>query len=331
MLKRFALAASACCLVSGAALAQNAIKIAHVYDKTGPLEAYAKQTQIGLMMGLEYATGGKMEIGGRKIVVIEKDTQGKPDIGKAQLAAAFGDDKADIAVGPTSSGVALAMLPVAEEYKKILLVEPAVADSITGDKWNRYIFRTGCNSSQDAISNAVALGKKEGTYIATLAQDYAFGKDFVKAFKDALAGSKAKLVFEEYAPQATTDFTLRKQVDVETTCLKCHGQMNTAIMGLPAPWPESKAVFGDSCLTCHAAIRTRRHQVTYLNAAAIEAAGQQNADTCYGCHGGRAWYGMSYPYPRHAWADMPADLPDWAKDRPTQSEARFQLPASARP
>ena len=107
--------------------------------------------------------------------------------------------------------------------------------------------------------------------------------------------------------------------------------MNTAIMGLPAPWPESKAVFGDSCLTCHAAIRTRRHQVTYLNAAAIEAAGQQNADTCYGCHGGRAWYGMSYPYPRHAWADMPADLPDWAKDRPTQSEARFQLPASARP
>jgi branched-chain amino acid transport system substrate-binding protein len=47
--------------------------------------------------------------------------------------------------------VALAMLPVAEEYKKILLVEPAVADSITGDKWNRYIFRTGRSSSQDAI------------------------------------------------------------------------------------------------------------------------------------------------------------------------------------
>ena len=34
------------------------IKIAHVYDKTGALEAYAKQTHIGLMMGLEYATKG---------------------------------------------------------------------------------------------------------------------------------------------------------------------------------------------------------------------------------------------------------------------------------
>ena len=72
------------------------------------------------------------------------------------------------------------MLPVAEEYKKILLVEPAVADSITGDKWNKYIFRTGRNSSQDAISNAVALDKP-GITIATLAQDYAFGRDGVKA------------------------------------------------------------------------------------------------------------------------------------------------------
>ena len=33
-----------------------------------------------------------------------------------------------------------------------------VADSITGSDWNRYVFRTGRNSSQDAISNAVALG-----------------------------------------------------------------------------------------------------------------------------------------------------------------------------
>ena len=104
------------------------IKIAHVYSRTGPLEAYGKQTQTGLMMGLDYATGGTMTVNGRKIVVIEKDDQGKPDLGKSLLATAYSDDKADLAIGPTSSGVALAMLPVAEEYKKILLVEPAVAD-----------------------------------------------------------------------------------------------------------------------------------------------------------------------------------------------------------
>ncbi len=184
------------------------IKIAHINGKTGALEAYAKQSTIGFMLGLEYATGGTMTVAGRKIVVIDKDDQGKPDVGKNLLAAAYADDKVDLAVGTTSSGVALAMLPVAEENKKILLVEPAVADSITGDKWNKYIFRTGRNSSQDAAANAVALDKA-GVSIATLAQDYAFGRDFVKAFKEQI--KNAKIVHEEYLPLATTDFTAGAQ------------------------------------------------------------------------------------------------------------------------
>ena len=204
-----AFAATALAAIAAPAWAQSGeIRIAHVYSKTGALEAYGKQTQTGLMMGLEYATGGTMQVAGKKLVVIEKDDQGKPDLGKSLLASAYSDDKADIAVGPTSSGVALAMLPVAEEYKKILLVEPAVADAITGDKWNKYIFRTGRNSSQDAISNAVAIDKA-GVTIATLAQDYAFGRDGVKAFKGAI--KNAKLAHEEYLPANTTDFTAGAQ------------------------------------------------------------------------------------------------------------------------
>jgi branched-chain amino acid transport system substrate-binding protein len=207
---RFIFAAGLALAAASAGATAQDIKIAHVYGKTGPLEAYAKQSHVGLMMGLEYATGGKMEVGGRKLVVIEKDTQNKPDIGRAVLAEAYGDDGVALAVGPVNSGVALAMLPVAQEYKKILLVEPAVADSITGANWNRYIFRTGRNSSQDAIANAVALGKP-GVAIATLAQDYAFGRDGVAAFKAALAPTGAKLVFEEYAKTDTTDFTANAQ------------------------------------------------------------------------------------------------------------------------
>jgi branched-chain amino acid transport system substrate-binding protein len=206
----FAAAALAC--AAGTAFAQaKEIKIAHVYDKTGPLEAYAKQTQTGLMMGLEYATGGSMSVLGRKIVLIEKDAQFKPDVAKSALASAYGDDKVDLAIGPTFSASALAMLPVAEEYKKILLVEPAVADSITGEKWNRYIFRTGRNSTQDAVAGTVTL--PANAQIAMLAQDYAFGRDGVKAFKEALAavGSKAQIVHEEYVPPTTTDFTAPAQ------------------------------------------------------------------------------------------------------------------------
>lgn len=195
----------------GSAMAQDGtVRIAHVYGKTGALEAYATQSHNGLMLGLEYYTDGTMEVAGKKIEVIEKDTQLQPDTGRALLAEAYGDDDVDFAVGGVSSGVALAMLPVAEEYGKIFIVEPAVADSITGADWNRYIFRTGRNSSQDAIANAKALGK-EGVKIATLAQDYAFGRDGVAAFREALEGTGAELVHEEYAPQDTTDFTAYAQ------------------------------------------------------------------------------------------------------------------------
>ncbi len=196
-------------LVTTLAFAQaKEIRVAFVYDKTGPLEAYVKQTQTGFLMGLDYATSGTMTVAGKKIKLIERDSQGKPDVGKSQLAAAYADDKADIAVAATASGTTLAMLPVAEEYKKILLVEPAVADAITGEKWNKYIFRTGRNSSQDAIANAVAQDIS-GVSIATLGQDNAFGRDGVKAFKAAI--KKANIVYEEYLPAATTDFTAGAQ------------------------------------------------------------------------------------------------------------------------
>src|SRR5579872_5803763 len=110
-------------LMASGVAAQQPLKIALIYSKTGPLEAYARQTEAGFMLGLDYATQGKMEIIGRKIEVITKDDQLKPDMGKAALEQAYGDDKVDLAVGTTGSPIALAMLPVAEEYKKILLVE----------------------------------------------------------------------------------------------------------------------------------------------------------------------------------------------------------------
>ena len=43
------------------ALAQSEIRIAHVYSKTGPLEAYGKQTQAGLLMGFASMSVAEIE------------------------------------------------------------------------------------------------------------------------------------------------------------------------------------------------------------------------------------------------------------------------------
>ncbi|MCA1951842.1 MAG: substrate-binding domain-containing protein [Hyphomicrobiales bacterium] len=204
---RTAFLAGAATIAAGAASAQD-IKVCLIAGKTGPLEAYAKQTEVGFMMGLEFLTKGTMQIGARKIQVLVKDDQLKPDRGKALLEECYNDDKADLAVGTTGSPVALAMLPVAEEAKRVLIVEPAVADSITGEKRNRYIFRTGRSSYQDALAAAAAIPANEDVSIGMLGLDTAFGRDGVKAFKQALGAMrpKAKVVAEEYAAGNTADF-----------------------------------------------------------------------------------------------------------------------------
>ncbi len=124
--------------------AEPPIKIGIVQGFSGALEAYAKQMLTGFKMGLEYGSKGKNEVMGRKIELVVEDDQLKPDIAKRLITKLYADHKVDMVVGTTSSAAALAMLPVALEFKKILLVEPAVADSITGSAWNRYIFRTAC-------------------------------------------------------------------------------------------------------------------------------------------------------------------------------------------
>jgi len=191
--------------LAGSAVAAEPFRVAHVTDFSGPLGAYAQQLATGLKMGFEYATQGKGEVAGRKIELLVKDSQGDPARARALVEEAYAEDDAHIVVGPVASGVALATLPIAEEYERIIMPE-GVADAITGASWNPYVIRVGRNSSQDAVANAVALGKP-GVCVATIAQDYAFGRDGVAAYKEAMGGTGGKVVHEEYLPTDATDFT----------------------------------------------------------------------------------------------------------------------------
>lgn len=190
----------------GATVAAHAqdIKIAQIVSLTGPLEAYGKQSVNGFMLGLEYATGGTMRVGDRKIVVLQKDDQSKPDLAKALLTEAFSDEKADIGVGGMTTATTLVLLPVAEEHKKILIVDSAISDSITSERWNKYLFRVKQNSTQDAAPSAAVVDESD-TSVAILAQDTTFGREGAAAFKAAL--TKAKVVHEEFVAPMTNDFT----------------------------------------------------------------------------------------------------------------------------
>ncbi len=203
--KTLVLTIGAFALTSGLISAKE-IKIGIVTSLSGKLAVYGNQMVTGFEMGIEYITNGTMEINGNKIVMLKRDSQTKPAIGKQVLTSLYQDDKVDLAVGPVSSGVATAMLPVAEKFKKILLIEPAVASSITGEDWNRYIFRTSRNSDHDAISNAIAR-VKPGTFAMTLAQNYAFGKGGAEAFEFGVKQMGGTYLGHELVPISTKDFS----------------------------------------------------------------------------------------------------------------------------
>lgn len=192
------------------------IKIGVLASQTGGLEAYGEQTLRGFELGLEYATEGTMEVAGRKIEYIVEDTETKPEVAVQKATKLLEEDGVDFLVGSSSSGDTLAVLPLAEEYEKIMIVEPAVADSITGSEYNDYIFRTARNSSQDAVAGAAAIAG-EGVKIATFAPDYSFGWDGVAAFKEAAEALGAEVIHEEYADPAATDFTsnIQKIIDAK--------------------------------------------------------------------------------------------------------------------
>ncbi|MEL3973011.1 substrate-binding domain-containing protein [Rossellomorea oryzaecorticis] len=193
---------------------KETVKVGVLASLTGALESYGKQTQRGFELGLEYATDGTMEVAGKKIEVVFEDTETKPEVAVQKATKLLEEDEVDFLVGSSSSGDTLAVLPLAEEYEKIMLVEPAVADSITGSEFNPYIFRTARNSSQDAVAGAAAIAK-DGVKIATFAPDYSFGRDGVAAFKTAAEELGAEIVHEEYADPAATDFTSNIQKVIE--------------------------------------------------------------------------------------------------------------------
>ncbi|MGG2066053.1 substrate-binding domain-containing protein [Bacillus sp. S14(2024)] len=186
------------------------VKVGVLASLTGPLESYGKQTVNGFELGLDYATGGTGKVEGKKIKFVVEDTETKADVAVKKATKLLEEDKVDFLVGSSSSSDTLAILPLAEEYEKIMVVEPAVADSITGKNWNKYIFRTGRNSSQDAIAGAASIAKKD-VKIATLAQDNAFGREGIAAFKDAAKKLGANIVNEQYADANSTDFTANIQ------------------------------------------------------------------------------------------------------------------------
>lgn len=183
------------------------IKIGVLHDGSGALRTYGEQQVRGLQLGLEYATGGTMEVLGRPIELLIEDDASDPQKAVQAVRRFLERDGVHIVQGTSSSGVALAVIPEIERHKRIFVVDPAAADSITGADWSPYVFRTGRNVSQDARTGANYLVSEGRTRFMNFGPDYAFGHDSAAAWSAVIEESGGEMIGDVFAPLDARDFT----------------------------------------------------------------------------------------------------------------------------
>jgi branched-chain amino acid transport system substrate-binding protein len=104
-----------------------------------------------------------------------------------QIAKKFiNDDKVDFIIGPTSSGVAAAVIKVMEENKKILVITQSAADSLTGPQFTRYQFSTLSNAMMHSRAGAYFMANKPYKRWMCIGPGYSYGYDSWGSFKGKL-------------------------------------------------------------------------------------------------------------------------------------------------
>ncbi len=129
------------------------------------------------------AAGGVL---GKPLEVISRDDQGKPGEAIRIADEMFNRDGVSMIFGNLFSHVGLALASYAGEKKKLYLAAEPLADALVWAKGNRYTFRLRPSTYMQAAmlaKRAAATGAKRW---ATIAPNYAYGKDAVAAFQKVL-------------------------------------------------------------------------------------------------------------------------------------------------
>ena len=194
-------------------LGKPVIKIGVQGVSSGPHADYGRQIFMGATMAADEinAAGGIL---GSKVEIKFLDDENKPDVGVKNARFLVGDWGADFLVGTDSSGVIMAIGPVAEELKRIYIATHAATHRYTEElvykKGMKHNFRISVPVYQDAILLALIVkDRPDIKRLATIGADYEYGRVSWKMFVDTLKKFRpdVEVVAEAWAPFLTLDFS----------------------------------------------------------------------------------------------------------------------------
>jgi branched-chain amino acid transport system substrate-binding protein len=172
-------------LGAGWAAEKKPIKLGVVFIMSGKMGGYGKHGTQAIQLAMDEinAQGGIL---GRKVVAIFEDDELKVDKGVQITKKFITQDKVDFIIGPTSSGVALAMAEIVEQHKKILVLTQSATNSLTDAKFNRYMFSTLSNAMMHSRAGAYLMANKPYKRWMCIGPGYSYGYESWNSFKAKL-------------------------------------------------------------------------------------------------------------------------------------------------
>lgn len=224
----FALLGAAALTIGGGAFAQETIRI----GLTGPLTGGSAPLGISIRDGVKLAVAeinGKGGIGGRKIELVERDDESKPERGIQIAQELINNEKIVAAVGIANTPVALAASRFYQEARTPILI-PVATGSIISRQFlppahrENFIFRIGAfDTIQSAMMAEEMVKTRKITKVAILADSTNYGQ----LGKDDLVAALEKIGVK---PVSIEKFNVR-DVDMTPQLLKARAAGAQGVFG----------------------------------------------------------------------------------------------------
>jgi branched-chain amino acid transport system substrate-binding protein len=189
-----ALATQGLFIATGRALAKpqgSPIVIGHQCDLTGGFSSWGYWCDKAAKAAVKHLNDNN-GIAGRPVEYVVEDTESNPPTGARKFRSLVQRNNADFVLSSVHSGVCLASTAIAKELKTIYMAQ-AMAEEITGSQGNRYVFRVGSDTYQQAVAGAEWAFKNLGRNWTFVFADYGWGWSHFNEHKKVLDQLGAKV------------------------------------------------------------------------------------------------------------------------------------------
>ena len=204
-LKTLALMLGVVGLASHAVQAQEKVKIGFITDMSGLYaDVEGKNGALAIQMAID-DFGGK--VNGMPIELLSADHQNKPDIAAAKAREWIDTQGLTMVFGGTQSGTALAMAKVAEEKKRVFIVNGAGSSALTNEQCSPYTVHYAYDTVALAKGTGGALISRGDKSWFFLTADYAFGHALEADASRVVKAAGGTVVGGVRTPLNTSDFS----------------------------------------------------------------------------------------------------------------------------